>query len=322
MIGDVVGFRSSRLAAPALLLTAALWGSTLVVMKGTYDHMSPENLLAWRFTIAAAALALIFPRAWRTGWRTAAEGVLLGLFFGAGQLLQAVGLDTTPAAVNGFITSLYVVFTPLLTAVFLRRRVASSVWAAVGLATIGMGVLALDPTSLGTGVGLGQLLTLAAALGYGCHIVATGRFANPNNVASLSLYQTVTVAIVCALAALPGGLTAPTHAVDWLSLLYLAILCGTVTTLAQSWAQARVESTRAAVIMCTEPLWGAAFAIGFGGEPLTGRVLVGGTAILAAMILVIRPPKRRRGVAIHHEEPPQPAIDPAWAPRLGFDRML
>ncbi|MBD4444659.1 EamA/RhaT family transporter, partial [Xanthomonas citri pv. citri] len=40
----MVGFRSSRLAVPALLLMAALWGSTLVVMKGIYAHMSPENL--------------------------------------------------------------------------------------------------------------------------------------------------------------------------------------------------------------------------------------------------------------------------------------
>ncbi|MBR2581171.1 MAG: EamA/RhaT family transporter, partial [Cutibacterium sp.] len=34
---------------------AALWGSTLVVMKGVYAHMSPENLLACRFAMAAAA---------------------------------------------------------------------------------------------------------------------------------------------------------------------------------------------------------------------------------------------------------------------------
>ena len=36
---------------------AALWGSTLVVMKGIYAHMSPENLLACRFAMAAAAVS-------------------------------------------------------------------------------------------------------------------------------------------------------------------------------------------------------------------------------------------------------------------------
>ena len=113
----MVGFRSSRLAVPALLLMAALWGSTLVVMKGIYAHMSPENLLACRFAMAAAAFGILFPKAWRANMRTIAKGVTLGVLFAAGQLLQAIGLGTTQAAMNGFITSLYVVFTPLWAAV-------------------------------------------------------------------------------------------------------------------------------------------------------------------------------------------------------------
>lgn len=318
----MVGFRSSRLAVPALLLMAALWGSTLVVMKGIYAHMSPENLLACRFAMAAAAFGILFPKAWRANMRTIAKGVTLGVLFAAGQLLQAIGLGTTQAAMNGFITSLYVVFTPLLAAVIFRKKVSTAIWGAVALATVGMGVLALDPSTLGSGFGIGQLLTLASAVAYAGHIVATGRFANPSNVTSLGLYQTITVAIVCTIAALPGGLSAPTHMEDRLALAYLAIICGALTTFMQSWGQARVESTRAAVIMCTEPLWGAVFAIGLGGEPLTGRITIGGIAILAAMALVVRPPRRRRGAPQHHTEPPVVQVDPAWATRFGTDRML
>ncbi|MDO4411616.1 DMT family transporter [Cutibacterium sp.] len=318
----MVGFRSSRLAVPALLLMAALWGSTLVVMKGAYAHMSPQNLLACRFILAAAAFGIVFPKAWRTDMRTITKGVVLGVLFAAGQLLQGIGLGTTQAAANGFIASLYVVFTPLLTAVIFRKKVSNAVWGAVALAIVGMGILALDSSSLTNGFGVGQLLTLASALAYAAHIVATGRFANPSNVASLGLYQTITVAVVCTIAALPGGLSIPTHMEDWLALAYLAIICGTLTTFMQSWGQARVESTRAAVIMCTEPLWGAIFAVGLGGEALTGRIIIGGIAVLAAMALVVRPPRRRRGVPQHHAESPRPHIDPAWAPRLGMDRML
>ncbi|GAE68647.1 permease of the drug/metabolite transporter [Cutibacterium acnes JCM 18909] len=85
---------------PALLLMAALWGSTLVVMKGVYAHMSPENLLACRFAMAAAAFGILF-EAWRANMRTIAKGVILGVLFAAGQLLQAIGLGTTQAAMNG-----------------------------------------------------------------------------------------------------------------------------------------------------------------------------------------------------------------------------
>lgn len=112
------------------------------------------------------------------------QGVILGVLFAAGQLLQAIGLGTTQAAMNGFITSLYVVFTPLLAAVIFRKKVSTAIWGAVALATVGMGVLALDPSTLGSGFGIGQLLTLASAVAYAGHIVATGRFANPSNVTS------------------------------------------------------------------------------------------------------------------------------------------
>ena len=59
-----------------------------------------------------------------------------------------------------------------------------------------------------------------------------------------------------------------------------------------------------------------------GGEPLTGRITIGGIAILAAMALVVRPPRRRRGAPQHHTEPPVVQVDPAWATRFGTDRML
>jgi drug/metabolite transporter (DMT)-like permease len=54
----------------------------------------------------------------------------------------------------------------------------------------------------------------------------------------------------------------------------------------QTWAQARVEASRAAVIMAMEPVWAAAFAVLLGGETLGWRMIVGGAAILAAMYLV------------------------------------
>lgn len=322
-MADVVGFRSSRLAPAALLLMAMLWGSTLIVMKDAYEHMDAPDLLANRFALAAVAFGVLFPRAWRTDLRTAGKGVVLGLLFGAGQLLQAVGLTMTPASVNGFIAGLYVVVTPLIGAVLFGKKVSGQVWGAVALATVGLGSLALNPSALGAGIGWGEVLTFASAVAFAAHIVATGRFATARTVASLGLYQTLTVAVVCALFALPGGITPPTTVTDWTAVVYLGLVCGTLTVFLQSWAQARVEANRAAVIMCTEPLWGAVFAIGFASEALTGRILFGGLTILAAMYLVVRPPHRRRGMVgdLDVTLPERPELG-ADTPRLAFDRML
>ena len=89
------------------------------------------------------------------------------------------------------------------------------------------------------------------------------------------------------------GIALPASGHDWLIVVYLAVVAGALTMVLQTWAQARVEPARAAVIMSMEPVWAAAFAVTLGGETITGRMIVGGLAILAAIYLVELAPKSR-----------------------------
>ena len=225
-------------------------------------------------------------------WATAS---LLGLLYGAAQILQTAGLAHTTASVSGFVTGLYVVATPLLTAVVLRRRVPPLTWLAAVLATIGLGVLALH----GFSIGFGELLTLIAAVIYAGHIVALGRYSTPETALGLSLVQLSMITLVTAVAALwpaPGsapGIQLPESLHDWLVVLYLALIASALTMVLQTWAQAHIEPSRAAVIMAMEPVWAAAFAVALGGESITARMIIGGLAIVSAMYLVERPQRRR-----------------------------
>jgi drug/metabolite transporter (DMT)-like permease len=60
----------------------------------------------------------------------------------------------------------------------------------------------------------------------------------------------------------------------------------------QTWAQAHIEPSRAAVIMAMEPVWAAAFAVAFGGESITARMVIGGLLIVSSMYLVEQPERR------------------------------
>lgn len=275
-----------RVALVAIVVMAVLWGSTFFSLKALLTRLPVSDLLAVRFTIAAVVLGVVGWRAWRMTRRTLVQGLVLGAIFTAAQLFQTYGLGMTSASVSGFLTGLYVVFTPLLSAFVLRDRVRGTTWLAVALATVGLGVLSLN-LSGGFPLGGGELLTLVSAVLFGAHIVATGHFSTRENALSLTLVQTAFLAFALWFFALPGGVQWPTGLGDWLWTLYLAVLCGAVTIFLQMWAQAHVEPTRAAVIMCTEPAWAAVFALWFGGEHLTWRMVVGGLAILAAMMLVI-----------------------------------
>lgn len=273
----------------ALLAMTAAWGSTFFMIKDVVTRIPVPDMLTIRFAIAAVALAIVAGRRLKMSLLTLRRGLLLGVVYGIAQLLQTAGLAHTAASVSGFLTGLYVVLTPLLSALILRTRITPVVWVAAVLATAGLGVLSLQ----GFTIGYGELLTVASAVLYALHIVAMGRMSEPGTALQLSVVQMAVIAMVCGIGAAPDGIQLPSSGTDWAIIIYLALIAGALTMLLQTWAQARVEASRAAVIMAMEPVWAAAFAVAFGGESVTWRMLLGGGAILAAMYLVELTPRRR-----------------------------
>lgn len=281
--------RASTWAFVALLAMTAAWGSTFFMIKDVVTRIPVADLLAVRFGIAAAAVAIVAGKHLRMSKTTLRRGIALGLLYGVAQILQTFGLAHTAASVAGFITGLYVVATPLLSAAILRVAIARSTWVAVGLATIGLGVLSLN----GFSVGYGELLTFASAIIYAGHIIAMGRLSTAATAMSLTLVQMLVITAMCTVAALPGGIQVPGSGRDWVIVIYLAVVAGALAMFLQTWAQAHIEASRAAVIMAMEPVWAAAFAVALGGELITVRMVIGGVAILGAMYLIeLAPPVR------------------------------
>ncbi len=280
----------SGAATLALIGVTAVWGSTFFLIKDLLLRIPVPDFLAVRFAIAAVALWALAPQSVRRLSATARRrGVALGLLYGAAQLLQTAGLERTSASVSGFITGMYVVLTPVLAAVLLRQRIGAATWLAVALATAGLAVLSLR----GLAVGYGEALTFAAAALYALHIIGLGTWSTPGEAYGLSVLQMGVIALVCGVAALPGGVTLPARTGDWLSLLYMALVAGALVLVAQTWAQAHLSATRAAIVMTMEPVFAAGFAVALGGEDPTLRMLSGGTLVLAAMYLVELLPRRR-----------------------------
>ena len=104
--------------------------------------------------------------------------------------------------------------------------------------------------------------------------------------ASRRVVQLVVIATVSLVAAAPDGIELPQSAGAWLSVIYMALMAGAVAIWAQTWAQSHLPATRAAIVMTLEPVFAAGFAVGFGGESLTARMLLGGAMVLAARYTV------------------------------------
>jgi drug/metabolite transporter (DMT)-like permease len=286
-----------RIAVLALLSVAAAWGSTFFLTKDLLQRMDVADYLALRFAIAAAALILVHPPAIsRLSKLDRRRAVALGVTYGVAQLVQTEGLRHTSASVSGFVTGMYVVFTPLLAAVILRHRIGRWAWVAVALATIGLAVLSLRGLSMGTG----ELLTLVSAALYALHIIGLGAWSTPTNAFGLSTLQLVVIVAVCAVGAVPGGFKLPSGAADWTSVIYMALVAGAFALIVQTWAQAHLTPTRAAIAMTMEPVFASGFAVVFGNESVTLRMLAGGALVVSAMYLVELAPRRKIEAEVQH----------------------
>ncbi|HYP05238.1 MAG TPA: DMT family transporter [Bryobacteraceae bacterium] len=283
----------SRFAEFALAIVCLIWGSTFVLVKKALDDVSPALFLAFRFSIAAVLLAVVFAIRRKSDsvvvW---SGGILTGLFLFAGYLLQTIGLKFTTPAKSGFLTGLYIVLVPLLTALVYRRVPGISEWVGVLLATAGMGLMTL--TSARLEMGLGDLLTVACAGAFAVHILLLGHYAKRMPTEWLTLLQigacAIFAAISCRFVETPFVRWTPRV---WVALSVTACLATALAFLLQTWGQRYTTPTRAALIFSLEPVFAWLTSYVFEHEVLTRQVLAGAGCILAGILLVELKPLQR-----------------------------
>lgn len=290
--------RTTLAATVALVGVTAVWGSTFVIMKEAIARQPESDFLATRFTFATVCMILVRPRVLRKlNKQMLLHGTLLGFALGVGYILQTYGLRITSAAVSGFITGMFVVFTPLIGAGILRRRIDKWTWYAVALATFGLALLSLH----GFAIGRGETLTLLGALGFALHIVGLGEWSALHDSYLIAIIQLAVVSILCWALVLTHGYHAPPDYGVWGAVIFMAIFATALAFLIQTWAQSLMAPTRAAVIMTMEPVFAGFFAVLIGGEHLTVKIVVGGFFVIGAMYLVELGPKATLPVVPHLE---------------------
>ncbi|PPD57715.1 EamA family transporter [Dehalogenimonas etheniformans] len=117
---------SSGLALWALVSVTAAWGATFIVVQEAVSRMPVMDFLAVRFCLAALVMIAIRPQSLRgmgsLGFKRAA---ILGLALGLGYITQTFGLQHASVAVSGFITGMFVVLTPVVSWLLLKRKLSA-----------------------------------------------------------------------------------------------------------------------------------------------------------------------------------------------------
>ena len=274
-----------KLAPWALLSVSAAWGLAFVVMKDAIERQTVNNFLFSRFVVAVVVMILIRPQCIKLFNKDLLlRASAAGLFLGSGYILQTLGLKLTGAAITGFITGLYVVFTPLIAAIVLKARITLITWGCVGVATLGLALLSLQ----GWSIGLGEVLVLGSAFAFGAHIIALGKWSSGRDAYAMTVVQLAMCAVLTGIAsALEGGYQLPPDNGVWATVIFTAVVCTAVAFVIQTWSQAHMSTTKVAVILTMEVVFAAFFAIVFGGETLTLQKALGGVLVVIAMFVIV-----------------------------------
>ncbi len=304
-------FRSNR-AAPflqsdaALIALALIWGTSHVITKEILTTHSPAFYTSLRFGVAALCFGLLFAgHLRRTSRREIRQGFLLGLFSFAGISFYVSGLVFTQASKAGFISGLYLVFTPLLSFLLFRSGPTRDHLTGLVIAIGGFALLSY-PRS-GESLNWGDILILFAAVSWAAHIAATSAFASESAVKTLAAVQVFTVAGLSIAAylilsrwahsaadpqSLPSlvAMEAGANPLNWrfaVQIAYMAVVVTFIAALVQTWAQRRVSSTHAAILYALEPVTAAVFAYFVLNENL-GWLRGIGAALIISGVMVSR----------------------------------
>lgn len=287
-----------------LLITAAIWGMAFVSQQAGMDYMGPLTFNGSRNIIGSIVLIPVIlmirgrvPKAERRPLpvkTTIIGGLACGAALTAASTLQQYGLTMTTVGKGGFITTLYIILTPIF-GIFIGKKAPKAVWFCALLAVGGMYLLCVSNESFS--VSTGDLLVLASSAVFAVHILVIDHFSPLTDGVILSCIQFAVCGVISTIGAFifeqPSWEQLISGAVP---VLYAGVLsCGVGYTL-QIVGQKGVDPTAAALILSLESVVATisgfiAYKIGFlkTDQSMTLRQIAGCAVVFAAVILVQLP---------------------------------
>ncbi|MFM8632977.1 MAG: DMT family transporter [Candidatus Nanopelagicus sp.] len=267
-----------------LLSTTAVWGGAFLVMKDSLERQDVYSFLASRFILAALFMFLYKPRCLQGLSKVFIKrAVLAGVLLGSGFIFQTFGLTKTTVSNTGFITGLYLVFTPLIAWLLLKREIVKMQWSAVFVATIGLYLISFN----GISIGFGEALVLISAILFAGQIVALGEWSDGKNTYALTLIQILVSSVIFLTLSLIEGYQLPPDGGVWSAVLFTAFFATFIGFLIQTKAQSVMSATAAGVLLAMEVPFALFFGLYFDNDPVTFRIISGGCLVMIAMALVI-----------------------------------
>lgn len=273
-------------ADSSLLFISLIWGSTFIIIKQSVELFEPITFVGVRFSIALAImLVFCYFRRELFSYALLKDGIKIGLTLFLVFTFQTLALKYAKATEVGFLTGTYVLFVPVLSAIFLKKHPHIFSWVGVALSTAGMLMITLtDSISLSTG----QLFALINSFFIGVQIIMTDKYSRKYDAMLLTTVEVGVVAIMSLLYAAAfenPDFSALTHPFVMYSLIFNAIIATVFCFFVQMAMQKHTTPTKAAIMFTMEPISSAFFSFFIGGEVLLFKQYAGAALIVLAIVV-------------------------------------
>ena len=283
-----------------LTLTAIIWGTTFIMQKKASGIVDAFTFNFFRSIIAFILLTIIafFTRNKISTDENDEEGkvvtkkklyiyaLLAGIGMAGGATFQQIGIKTCEASTAAFLTSLYIIFVPILGIVF-GKKAKLKIWICVVVAIIGAYVLAKTGENFFTfDLSLGSILIVISGMFWALQINAVGKIANNINPFKLCAIELLVTTVVSFF----GMIIAETIVLDNVFkvmpyILYAAVLSGTLSFAFQNIGQKYCESNLATLIMSLEAIFALLSGVIFLKETLELNEIIGSIMIFSSVIV-------------------------------------
>lgn len=273
----------------SLIIAAIIWGSGFIATQMALDAgYHPFTTLFLRFLVATVIMGIFFYKKMsKEDWKNIGPGLVVGIFLFLGFAAQTTGLLTTTPSNNAFLTAVNVVLVPFIGFLIFRDRPKRKSVIGAIVCFIGIGLLTYKPGG-GSSLSVGDFLTLLCALFFAFHIVAVGHYAKRVNTYFLVFIQMLVATVCSFLCMLVVGQNVTDlyqGAQGFTAVMYLGLFSTCVCFFIQNMAQRFTSSTKTAIFLSLESLFGTAFSVLLGYEPITATLFVGGLLIFSAIII-------------------------------------
>ncbi len=289
---------------PSMQISAAIFEKSLadygIDLSNTRGQLASRSIFnAWRFALASAAFFLLpSPRQRRFSRSDLLGGLVVGLTFCIGILLQLIALRYILPSTSSFLTSLCVIFAPLAQTLLLRRPHGRRTILAIVVALIGMFILsqpnphATTPQTIAQTPPfphLGEILTIIGALLFTVQILSIDHFGQTADPTRLTLIMLAGICLGGASFHRAPVIHSLTHSQTFLiCFVLLALLSSMLSQYLMNRYQPLIPPATAAVVYCLEPVFGTLFSVAFATERLSAITMIGGVIIILAVLIVAR----------------------------------